>query len=304
VIRAGTAAAVLLAFALTACSDSDRVYDASVATLAARVEHVPGNYAFQLALDGRLATLPPDATKQISAQLDALHLVPLRFPGLLFETHPQSGAGLADVEEWLARPVPMAKVDEVGTVEANAAKVAIAIGELARDGRRVVIFSASKGSADVRYALETDAAAASRTAAWIDLVGVLEGTPLTEPESVARWSSREWLPAATADSMSESVRRKGPPRVFPPNVRAVHFAAFPSAAAIGPDARAAFGFLRTLGPTDGYVMLESYLRAPGRVVVMRGADHYLRTPDTPRRVAAALLAVLHEIALERPAEGR
>jgi hypothetical protein len=303
VIRTRACAAALLALAC-ACSESDRVYDASVATLATRVEGDPRNHAFAQAMAARRGADFGTATREIGERMDALHLVPLRVPGLLFETHPQSGAALADVETWLARPVPMAKVDEVGTVEANAAQVAIAIRELARDGGRVVVFSASKGSADVRLALENDAAAAERTAVWIDLVGVLEGTPLTETDSIARWSSREWLPAATADSMSASVRRRNPPPVFPPSVRAVHFAAFPPAAAIGPDARAAFGFLRTLGPTDGYVMLDSYLRAPGRVVVLRGTDHYLRTRETPERVAAALLVLLDEMALERRPEGR
>jgi hypothetical protein len=104
--------------------------------------------------------------------------------------------------------------------------------------------------------------------------------------------------------MSDTVRRSAPPRVFPPAVRVVHFAAFPRAASVSPDARDTFRLLRARGPTDGYVLLESYLRAPGRVLVLRDTDHYLRTKDLPPRVAAAILVLLDEIALAGAAEGR
>jgi hypothetical protein len=298
---------VAIAFFLLAgaCTPSDRVYDASVATLAARVEADPRNRALQKAVEGRLAADPAAAAREIQKAFAANRLLPLRVPGLYYESHPQSGADLSSVERWLGGSVPLVPANEVGTVEENAHVVATAIRTLAGSAHgRVVLFSASKGSADVRYALEKEPDLAELVAIWIDLAGVLEGTPLTEEGSAARLASAKWLPAKTADSMSDTVRRSAPLRVFPPDVRAVHFAAFPSVASVSDDARDTFRLLRARGPTDGYVLLESYLRAPGRVLVLRDTDHYLRTKDLPPRVAAAILVLVDEIALARPAKGR
>ena len=80
----------------------------------------------------------------------------------------------------------------------------------------------------------------------------------------------------------------------------MQLAAFPRVAEVSPRAREAFGLLRDRGPNDGYVMLDSYLRAPGRVLIVRGADHYLRTPDLGPRVSAILLVLLDELQAPPP----
>ncbi len=46
-------------------------------------------------------------------------------------------------------------------------------------------------------------------------------------------------------------------------------------------------------------MLDSYLRAPGRVLILRGTDHYLNTPKLAPRVAAMMLVLLDELEAER-----
>jgi hypothetical protein len=294
------AAALAAILALAACG-SDGAYDEATAALAARIEAAPANAALRDAVAARRASEGDAAAsaREIAARFAELGVVPLRVPGLYYESHPQSGADLTAVERWLDRPVPMAPCDEVGAVGDNASVVAIAIRELAKDGRRVAVFSASKGSADVREALETQPDLAPRIALWIDLAGVLEGTPLTEPGSAAREASAEWLPEATADSMSETVRRAvQAKRTFPPGVRVVHVAAFPRVSEVTPPIRAPWRLLRGRGPTDGYVLLESYLRAPGRVLILRGTDHYLRDPRLPATVAAAILVALDETASE------
>ena len=297
------AAALALLLALAGCSD--RAYDAATDALAARIEALPANAALRDAVAARLATLEPDAPRAIGERLDALGLAPLRVPGLYYESYRASGADLSAVEDWLGRAVPLAPVAEVGTMAENAPIVAMAIRALAQEGRRVALFSASKGSADVREALETAPDLAPHVGLWIDLAGVLEGTPLTEPGSVARAASADWLPPATADSMAESARRAANERrAFPSDLRVVHIAAFPHVADVSKPVRRAWQVLRPRGANDGYVLLESYARAPGRVLVLRGADHYLRSPDLPPTVAATLLVLLDEIALVARPTGR
>nr|MBA3939050.1 hypothetical protein [Planctomycetota bacterium] len=47
-----------------------------------------------------------------------------------------------------------------------------------------------------------------------------------------------------------------------------------------PVARSAAWLARS-GPNDGYVLLEDACIAPGHLVPLWGADHYLRTPELP-----------------------
>ena len=297
------AATLLALLALAGCSD--RAYDAATEAIAERLEAAPANAALREAVAVRRAAPASETARALGERLDALGVVPLRVPGLYYETYRPSGADLAAVEEWLGRPVPLAPVAEVGTIADNAAVVALTIRGLAQEGRRVAIFSASKGSADVREALDAEPDLIAHVALWIDLAGVLEGTPLTEPGSVARAASADWLPDETADSMAESARKAANGRrSFPSGVRAVHVAAFPRAGDVSEPVRRAWQVLRVRGPNDGYVMLESYTRAPGRVLVLRGVDHYLRSPELPPTVAAVLAVLLDEIAPEGAPTGR
>jgi hypothetical protein len=47
-------------------------------------------------------------------------------------------------------------------------------------------------------------------------------------------------------------------------------------------------------------MLESFLRVPGRVLVVPGVDHYLRTADLEPTVVALVSVLLDELALRAP----
>ncbi len=301
---AARAAALLLAVLVClagATGLSDGAYDQALQALADRIESEPRNRSFRAAVERRLTGVHEESGGEISRRLEALNIAPMRVPGLYYRSHPGSGADLSATENWLGQPVALVPTDELGTVEANAATVAAAIRDATAGGGRLALFTASKGSADLRWALESNPEIGGRVALWVDMVGVLEGTPLTDEEHAGRLSIPSWLPSATADSMSEAVRR---PRVsashFPPEVRAVHVAAFPRVAEVSSRAQEAFGLLRNRGPNDGYVMLDSYLRVPGRVLIVRGADHYLRIPDLGPRLSAILLVLLDELEASPP----
>jgi hypothetical protein len=270
-----------------------------VEALATSIEMSPPNAALTQRVDARLTQMredPAAASAQIRAALERLGLVPLRVPGLFYRTHSWTGADLARSEVWLGRPVALVETGEVDTVERNAAIVRTAVRASAVDGRRVLILSASKGSADVHEALVGDPTLGPSVALWIDLVGLLEGTPLTDPQRGDAETAAAGLPTETAVSMSHQVRGAATAATFPPEVRAVHIAGFPTTLAISKEAHAGFERLRPLGPNDGYLMLDSFLRAPGRVMVIPETDHYLRTPNLEPRLVALVSVLLDELA--------
>lgn len=278
--------------------DDDRAYDREVHALALRIEAVPSNAALSAEVERRLPRVRNDLARvigEISEKIDALGLVPLRVPGLFYRSHAWTGADLAGVSAWLGREVVLVETGEVDTVTNNAACVRRAVIDATRGGRRAVLVSASKGGADVQAALGDDPALASRVAAWIDLVGLLEGTPLTDPGVAQEQRAALGLPEATARSISRdalAARRT----LLPPRVIAVHIAGFPTAGAITEPARPGFERLRTLGPNDGFLLLDGFLRAPGRVLVLPAADHYLKTPELAPTMVALFSVVLDEIA--------
>src|SRR6185503_3337223 len=80
-------------------------------------------------------------------------------------------------------PFHFVETVEDGAVEANANIVAAAIAARARSGRRVILISASKSGPEVALALtRLGNAVTGHVAAWINTVGALQGTPLTDEQ--------------------------------------------------------------------------------------------------------------------------
>jgi hypothetical protein len=285
-------ALLLLAFSASESLADDAAYDRAAQRLAERIEAIPRNRALRDAIDARRATLGPAARAELARGLEACEIVPLRVPGLFYASHPQSGADLSVVSEWLGEPVPMIATDEVGTRSENATTIARAIVEATPGATRAALLSASKGSADVATALASHPEIRERIAVWIDLVGAIDGTPLLDAEGPARSQSGSWLPAKTAESLAAS----GAGAALSPDdvggIFVVHVAAFPRVVDVTEPAQSAFQWLRSRGPNDGYLMLDDYLRRPGRTLVVRHVDHYMRSDAVPEHVVAALLVAL------------
>jgi len=272
---------------------SDAGYDAEVDALALELETRPGNTELHTRVVRRREELATDPAPGLRAQLNAHDLEPIRIPGLFYERYPETGADLGATERWLGGPVRRIDTDEIGTVEANAKVVASA---LRAAPRRVVAITASKGSADLRAALEGEPALGARVAIWLDLVGVLEGTPLLDSPAGDTAAQELGLPEPARRSLGSQRRRAAArPKHFPANTRTVHVAAFPLARDITHRARAAFLALQPLGPNDGYVLLDAYRRAPGNVFIVRGADHYLRLESIERTISALLSVLLEDL---------
>jgi hypothetical protein len=159
----------------------------------------------------------------------------------------------------------------------------------ARPEEPVLLASLSKGGADVKTALaRPEAADAFRNViCWINLSGLLQGTPLVDwlfASTLRTWWFRLlfWLRGYNFRIIPELARGSNTPLSFelrlPPHLKAIHVVGFPLVPHLSnPLARRCFRRAQHLGPNDGAgIILADAARLPGLVYPVWGADHYLR----------------------------
>ncbi len=231
----------------------------------------------------------------------------LTVAGWRYRSHPEHGADLESVGR-LARALGMdhalIDTDEDGTVEANAAVIAARLRVQHR--RPIVLFSVSKGSAEVALALDLvgrdPTNHPSRVAAWINVNGLIGGTPLADRLMSAPAS---WLVAAviaarggsmqTIASMTTEERRNVRRRLrFPSDLLVVNYQAAPFTDAVGPDALMGHWLLSDWGPNDGVSLLADALVADAITLLEPASDHFLRLADRDHRIEALLRATIEE----------
>ena len=152
--------------------------------------------------------------------LDASGYTLLFAPGWLYRSHPENGAGF---ERQLALAAHMGmeaeriETDENASVEHNARAIADEIRRRRETGRKYVLVSASKSGPEAALALASlSQEEAGHIAAWINVAGVLGGSPLADAAVVAPrcWAAlalfgwRRWG-LDGMKSMSTLVRRGG-----------------------------------------------------------------------------------------------
>jgi triacylglycerol esterase/lipase EstA (alpha/beta hydrolase family) len=279
--------------------------DEAAAFFADAVERLPRNRAFRARFDAALAgplAPPPGQARYLFVLV----------PGWLYRTNTESGADLARPHRVLAArgyAVRLAEIDENGTVEANGDALAAELARLAGDGRRLVLVSTSKAGPETQLALDRleRAGKAGHVAAWVNIGGLLNGTPLAD-----HWDAwpRSWLAALafafmghgteSIGSMTTGARR---PRFaelgLPAGMLAVTYIGAPRAAEVSPGARDDYAIIAPHGPNDGMTLLADALVPQGVTVVERGLDHYFAAADLDRRIAAMAQAVLETVA-EKP----
>jgi hypothetical protein len=275
----------------------ERSIDAAAKAFAATVEGVPRNREFRTRFDAALADGPR------AAAADYLFVF---VPGWLYRINPDSGADLARpraVLEGMGLATRLVPLDENGTVEANGAALAAALAALAADGRRIVLVSTSKGGPETHLALDQlgRADGAGHVAAWVNIGGLLNGTPLADYWS--GWSQR-WLAAlgfsflglgtGAIPSMATAPRRARFAALrIPPGVLVVNYLGAPLTTDLRPDVWGDFEVIAPHGPNDGLTLLADAIVPEGTTLVEPGLDHYFAAPDIDRRIAA-LAAVLLE----------
>lgn len=276
--------------------------DHAAAFFADAVERLPRNRAFRARFDAALAgPLAPPAGQ-------ARYLF-VFVPGWLYRTNTDSGADFARPRRVLAvrgYAVQLAEIDENGTVEANGDALAAELERLAGDGhRRLILVSTSKAGPETQLALDRleHAGKAGHVAAWVNIGGLLNGTPLAD-----HWDTwpRSWLAALgfafmghgteSIGSMTTSARRPRFPELrLPAELLVVTYIGAPRAADVTPGAQGDYAIIAPYGPNDGMTLLADALVPQGVTLVERGLDHYFATPDIDRRIAALAQALVEAL---------
>jgi len=228
-------------------------------------------------------------------------------PGAFYRENPGSGADgrlLREQAERLGCPTGIIPIASRGALKQNARIICDWL--LAHHEQPVILASLSKGGADVKMALaEPNAAEAFKNvAAWINLCGILNGTPMAE-----------WLlsrnPAALLNRLYYTLRGQGlgflrdlgygPGRPLncelqlPQHILMVTIAGFPLHEHLSSAlARRCHRRLTHLGPNDGSLVLSDVCALPDLLYPIWGADHYLRPKTDVNQLVLSVLQYLDE----------
>jgi hypothetical protein len=233
-------------------------------------------------------------------------------PGAFYEQVPRSGADGHVVREQALRlgwPVDTIPIGGSSSVRTNARQICDWLGR--QEDGPLVLVSISKGGSDLKMALrEPDAAHAFRHVhAWINLCGILDGTPLADwlcSWQIEALANRLYFRAlgAKVDFVRELRRGPGEPLdavlQLPPQLRLISIVGFPQRAHMSNGmSRRCFDRVAAHGPTDGVIVLADVCAQPGLMYPVWGADHLLRTgTDWQELLGAVLTYLAREAALE------
>jgi hypothetical protein len=247
-----------------------------------RIAQVPGNQTFRSAFD-RIYDFTRTALPQGHARLpaEAAKYEALVVPSYLYKRKLANGAALTASREALAKvdfPCYFVETADDGPVESNAELVMAAIRARARDGRRLIVISASKSGAEVALALtKLGAAETGHVAAWINAVGALKGTPMVDDGIVAELEII--VGKVDPDGMVSMTTAVGRQRFnsfdVPKPVFVVNLIAIPFSGSVGFRASRGYFPMRKHGPTDGVVPLADTIYPGGVTLAQVGSDHFL-----------------------------
>lgn len=196
--------------------------------------------------------------------------------------------------------VPLA---DNGGVEQNAEILADALRDAFAAGKRVILISASSGGPTVAASLtRPDIAGHELLAGWLNICGVLHGSPVID--RFTHWS-RAWLlrllalvegwryPDLLSLSRGQSVARYRRFRA-PPQLTIVNYIGIPFSGQVSDEGRFFYDMLRSEGPNDGLTLVTEAL-APGYTVLAVGSDHFINEDPDIDRKTLALLPVMLEL---------
>jgi hypothetical protein len=231
-------------------------------------------------------------------------------PGAFHRENPRSGADGHVVREQARRmgwPVEMIPLASTGSVVENAHTICSWLGRQ-RDSR-ILLVSVSKGGSDLKMAMNQSGAerAFEPVAAWINLCGILEGTPMAE--WLLSWQVAAALNRLYCRILGMSVEflgdlQRGPSRPLdfklklPAHIEMISVVGFPLRQHLTSGmARRCHRRLTPHGPNDGCVILADVCALPGLIYPLWSADHYLRSgTDLDQLIGALLRFVGQELA--------
>jgi hypothetical protein len=226
-------------------------------------------------------------------------------PSYLYKRFPIIGTDLAVPQAALKRAgftCYFVETIEDAAVESNADLVAAAIRARADAGRQLILISASKSGPEVAMALTQLGDQGSRhVAAWINAVGALQGTPLTdngilpdleEKIGPVNAAGGESLTVARSRSRFQSFR-------IPGHVLVINYFGIPLTGTISSWARPGYQYLKPHGPNDGILLLADMILPGALTLIDLGRDHFLLDEHIDLTVVALTATVIRWLEYHR-----
>jgi hypothetical protein len=270
-----------------------------------QIAHAPVNRRFRIALDHAYnytrKALPQDRVKLPATAADYEVLV---VPIYLYKRLIGSGADLAAPRAALKKvglTCHFVETQDDGAIEANADLVAAAIRARMQSGRRLIVISASKSSPEVALALtRLEPAETRHVAAWINVAGVLQGTPLVGERL---FQELEFLVGEIDVAGKESLttargRQRFDSFHVPEHLLVVNYLGIPVTGSISFWGRRGFYSLRKHGPNDGISLLSDMIMPGGVTLADLENDHFMRGKPLDITTVALALTVIRW--LEKP----
>lgn len=285
--------------------------DTAALLLGATIAANPVNACWRERYEAELAALRAGRWPDLATE----DLLVLAVPGWMYRRNPETGADLARPRAVLAQlgvASELVATVENGSVEENAAILAAAVRRHAAAGRTLILLSASKGGAEVAEALGNLLApeAARAVRAWVNVGGLLRGTPLADlattwPMSWLAAGYFAWRDQPPGESVASLRTDRSAARLArqrpPDGLRIVNFVGIPLSGHIGPHARFGYGRLSAFGPNDALTPIADILAHGGVTIAELGLDHYFADPEIDLKTAALALAVLDHVRGEHEA---
>jgi hypothetical protein len=233
-------------------------------------------------------------------------------PGWVYKSQPETGADLAKPREVITKiglENYLIQIDESGTIEKNANFIAQEIIRHNRLGKKIILVSASSGSASVADALGNllPLGEAHKVSAWLNIGGLLQGSPLAD---AAVRGPKRWLVKfvtfakgwdfASIESMTTHRSRARFNRLYiPQSILVINYVGIPLSGDITKLAKDGYEDLRGEGPNDGLTLITDEIFPGGITIVEQGLDHYFQDKEIDLKTAALAQTIITRLEAKR-----
>jgi hypothetical protein len=195
--------------------------------------------------------------------------------------------------------VPLAPT---GSVEDNATVLANEVTRRAASGKKILIAGASSAGPSIHVALAERLTNEDRRAvkAWLNLGGILQGSPLID--LMQRWPqvwlfdlvawSKDWnrdaissMAAASSRARFQRLRIEGP-------LLTINYLGVPLSGQLSKFASDKYPLMRSAGPNDGLTLLADAIAPNSLTVVALGRDHFFAEDPRINEKTVAMMALI------------
>jgi hypothetical protein len=228
-------------------------------------------------------------------------------PGWFYRAQSENGADFAKPRaalEQAGADTTLLEVDENGTVERNAGRIADQLRRLGRHGRKIIVVSASKAGPEVALALTElqQRGEAHPVKTWVNIGGLLRGSALADMALTwpARWYVKLFVIGGRSfDGIESLVTSASAERAnrtrLPPKLLVVNYVGIPLSGQVSGRARLGYSLLRAEGPNDGLTPILDEITSGSITIAELGLDHFYGDPGMPIKTVALARTVIRLI---------